>query len=147
MPLSHRSTCLPEALLLYKSRDASEKLFRGDKSYLGNSVFRSQSDEAVESKIFIEFVALIIRNKIYCSLQDEMEKIGQRRNYMTVNAALKELDKIELIRFMEKPYQLDHSLTRKQKEILNAFGIDSAYVRKAAAKISSVLDAENGGNN
>ena len=25
-----------EALLLYKSRDGSEKLFRGDKSYLGN---------------------------------------------------------------------------------------------------------------
>lgn len=64
---------------------------------------------------------------------------------MTVNAALKELEKIELIRFMEKPYQMDHSLTRTQKEILNAFGIDSAYVRKAA-KISSVLDAENGGN-
>ena len=41
---------------------------------------------------------------------------------------------------------MDHSLTGTQKEILNAFGIDSVYVRKAAAKISSVLDAENGGN-
>ncbi len=27
-----------QALELYKSRDASEKLFRGDKSYLGNKV-------------------------------------------------------------------------------------------------------------
>ena len=136
-----------EALLLYKSRDASEKLFRGDKPYLDNTFFRDQTDEAddaIEAKIFIEFVALIIRNRIYCGLQDEMERIGQRRNYMTVNAALKELEKVELIRFMEKPYQMDHSLTRTQKEILNAFGIDSAYVRKAAAKISSVLAAENG---
>ena len=30
-----------EALKLYKSRDASEKLFRGDKSYLGDKSLRS----------------------------------------------------------------------------------------------------------
>lgn len=30
-----------EALNLYKSRDASEKLFRGDKSYLGDKSLRS----------------------------------------------------------------------------------------------------------
>ena len=59
-----------EALSLYKSRDESEKLFRGDKSYLGNKSLRVQSNESVNAKIFIEFVALIIRNKIYTSLKD-----------------------------------------------------------------------------
>ena len=54
-----------EALILYKSRDVSEKLFRGDKSYLGNKSLRVQTDEAAKTKIFIEFVALIVRNKIY----------------------------------------------------------------------------------
>ena len=34
-----------EALLLYKSRDASEKLFRGDKSYLGNKSYRTHKYE------------------------------------------------------------------------------------------------------
>jgi transposase len=60
-----------EALDLYKSRDGSEKLFRGDKSYLGNKRFRVHSSESVASKIFIEFVALIIRNKSYLYLLKE----------------------------------------------------------------------------
>ena len=38
-----------EALELYKSRDASEKLFRGDKTYLGNKSLRVHSDESVHS--------------------------------------------------------------------------------------------------
>lgn len=51
-----------EALNLYKSRDTSEKLFRGDKSYLGDKSLRIYGDTSAESKIFIEFLALIIRN-------------------------------------------------------------------------------------
>lgn len=43
-----------EAIELYKSRDASEKLFRGDKSYLGNKSLRVQTDEAAGAKIMIE---------------------------------------------------------------------------------------------
>ena len=46
-----------DAIRLYKSRDGSEKLFRGDKSYLGNRSLRVYSDDALESKLFIEFIA------------------------------------------------------------------------------------------
>mgnify|MGYP001139160913 CR=1 FL=1 len=46
-----------EALLLYKNRDVSEKLFRGDKSYPGDKSLRVYGDLAAESKIFIEFLA------------------------------------------------------------------------------------------
>ena len=35
-----------EAIELYKSRDTSEKLFRGDKSYLGNKSIRVYSEES-----------------------------------------------------------------------------------------------------
>ena len=58
-----------EALELYKSRDASEKLFKGDKSYLGNKSLRVQSDEAASTKIFDEFIALIVRCKMYTMLR------------------------------------------------------------------------------
>ena len=60
-----------QALNLYKSRDASEKLFRGDKSYLGNRSLRNYTDKATDNKIFVEFVALIVRNKIYRYLKDK----------------------------------------------------------------------------
>ncbi len=79
-----------EALNLYKSRDTSEKLFRGDKSYLGDKSLRVYGDSSGDSKIFIEFIALIIRNKIYTYLKDEMKALAKRPNFMTVPAALVE---------------------------------------------------------
>ena len=63
-----------EALTLYKGRDSSEKLFRGDKSYLGNKMERVYGSESVDTKVFIGVVALIIRNRIYNCLKDEMKK-------------------------------------------------------------------------
>lgn len=76
-----------QALELYKSRDASEKLFRGDKSYLGNKSFRVHTSESVQAKIFIEFVALIIRSRLYTCLKEQMQKSG-KKNYMTVPAEI-----------------------------------------------------------
>ncbi|MGL4483416.1 MAG: IS1634 family transposase, partial [Anaerovoracaceae bacterium] len=104
-----------DAITLYKSRDASEKLFRGDKSYLGNKSIKVHSDESADTKIFIEFVALIIRNKIYTGLKDEMIKNDNKSNNMTVPTAIRELEKIELIKILDKRYRLDHSVTATQK--------------------------------
>lgn len=129
-----------EALTLYKSRDGSEKLFRGDKSYLGNKSLRVQSDESIDAKIFIEFVALIVRNKIYTCLKDEMLENDSKANYMTVPAAIKELEKIEMIRLPDNKYRLDHAVTAKQKAILKAFDIkDVTYIKNKAEIISGQL--------
>lgn len=128
-----------EALNLYKSRDASEKLFRGDKSYLGNKSLRVYSDESASAKIFIEFIALIVRCKIYTCLKDEMKNLDKRPNYMTVPAALKELEKIEMVRQLDNVYRLDHAVTSVQKKILRAFGIDVAYIKYRASEISEKL--------
>lgn len=129
-----------EALNLYKSRDASEKLFSGDKSYLGNKSLRVYSDESASAKIFIEFIALIIRCKIYTSLKDEMKSLDKRPNYMTVPAALKELEKIEMVRQLDNIYRLDHAVTAVQKNILRAFGMDVAYIKYRASEISEKLN-------
>ena len=48
--VTSRKMSAEDALELYKSRDASEKIFRGDKSYLGNKSLRIQSDEEVNAK-------------------------------------------------------------------------------------------------
>jgi transposase len=130
-----------EALDLYKSRDGSEKLFRGDKSYLGEKTMRVYKDEPVHTKIFIEFVALIIRNKIYTCLKDRMQVIHKKKNYMTVPAALKELDKIELIRQADGVYRLDHAVTATQKDILQAFNMTAATVIKEAGRLGRELQS------
>ena len=126
-----------EALNLYKSRDASEKLFRGDKSYLGDKNLRIYGDSAADSKIFI---TLIIWNQIYSYLKDEMRKLDKRTNFMTVQVALKELEKIEMVRLTDNKYRLDHAVTTTQKTILKAFGIDASIIKHYAEEISIKLE-------
>lgn len=129
-----------EAIDLYKSRDASEKLFRGDKSYLGNRSFRIQSNESLHAKIFVEFVALIIRNRMHALLKEHMIKYG-KQNYLTVPAAVRELEKIEIIRQADRTYRLDHAVTATQKDILSAFGLTEHNIREQAAGINKDLAA------
>lgn len=127
-----------QALELYKSRDASEKLFRGDKSYLGNKSFRVHTSESVHAKIFIEFVALIIRSRFYTCLKEQMQKNG-KKNYMTVPAAIRELEKIELIRQSDREYRMDYAVTAAQKEILKAFNMTAANIRTQASVMNEDL--------
>lgn len=128
-----------EALTLYKSRDGSEKLFRGDKAYLGNRTGRVYTDESEEAKIFVEFIALIIRNKIYTCLKDETERNETKANYMTVPAALKELEKIEMVKRLDQTYRMSHAVTARQKAILKAFDITAEDIRKQAVMIGRGL--------
>lgn len=128
-----------EALDLYKSRDGSEKLFRGDKSYLGNKSFRVHDSESVNSKIFIEFVALILRNRFYTYLKEQMKKNNKNDNFMTVPAAVRELEKIEMIRQSDGNYRMDHAVTATQKEILKAFDLTERNIREQAISINKQL--------
>lgn len=128
-----------EALTLYKSRDASEKLFCSDKSFLGNHTLRVSGNDALESKIFIEFIALIIRSKIYTLLRKRMAEMSKKPNYMTVPAALRELEKIELIKQPKGHYKLDHAITATQKTILGAFGLDEDTIRAKAIAVGMEL--------
>ena len=128
-----------EAIELYKSRDTSEKLFRGDKSYLGNKSIRAYSEESARAKIFVEFVAMILRCKMYTKLKEEMKKLEKKPNYMTVPAALKELEKIEMVRQLDNVYRLDHAVTANQKTILNAFGLDANHIKCYASELSKEL--------
>ena len=128
-----------EAIELYKSRDVSEKLFRGDKSYLGNKSIRVYSEESAGAKIFVEFVAMIVRCKMYVKLKEEMKKLDKKLNHMTVPAAIKELEKIEMVRQLDNIYRLDHAVTANQKVILKAFGLDANSIKYFASELSKEL--------
>jgi len=128
-----------ETLMLYKNRDDAEKLFRGDKYYLENKSLRVCSDESASAKIFIEFVALIVRNKLYTYLKSAMLKDERKYNNMTVPAAIRELEKIEMVRRTDNLYRLDHAVTATQKNILSAFGLGKDFVKDCAEKLSEQL--------
>ena len=132
-----------DALNLYKSRDASEKLFRGDKSYLGNRSFRIQSNESLHAKIFIEFVALIVRNRFHKYLKERMVNSERKFNFMTVPAAVRELEKIEMLRQPDGSYRLDHAVTATQKEILKAFHMTAKNITEQANEINEDIHRMN----
>lgn len=128
-----------KAITLYKNRDASEKVFRADKSYLGNNCLRVASEEAASNKIFIGFIALIIRCKLYTALKDKASEMVKKPNYLTVPTAIRELEKIEMTRQLDKIYRLDHAVSKTQKVVLSAFGISAEQVKYKANHISENL--------
>ena len=129
-----------QALIQYKGRDISEKLFSADKSFIGSKSMRVQSAEALSSKIFIEFIALIVRNRMYNLLKDTMMRLEAKPNYMTVPAAVRELEKIEMVRRNNGRYRLDHAVSKKQKIILSSFGMSDDDIRTIANEISLLLE-------
>lgn len=128
-----------QALIHYKGRDISEKLFSADKSFIGSKSMRICSNEAMDAKLFIEFIALIIRNRIYNLLKETMLRLDQRPNYMTVPAAIRELEKIELVRRNHGRYRLDHAVSKKQKIILSSFGLNADDIKSIAEEIDTLL--------
>lgn len=128
-----------EALIHYKGRDISEKLFSSDKSFIGSKSSRVQSVESLSAKVFIEFIALVVRNRIYNLLKEAMLHLEGKPNYMTVPAALRELEKIEMIRRSNGHYRLDHAVTKKQKIILSSFGMDAESIHDIACTIGNLL--------
>ncbi|MBQ9867085.1 MAG: transposase [Lachnospiraceae bacterium] len=128
-----------QALIHYKGRDISEKLFSADKSFIGSKSMRTHYGESLSAKIFIEFIALIVRNRIYNLLKEAMLRMDAKYNYMTVPAALRELEKIEMVRRNKGQYRLDHAVSKKQKVILSSFGLSDADIKGAAEDIGKKL--------
>ena len=58
---------------------------------------------------------------------------------MSVPAALKELEKIEMVCQSDGVYRLDHSITKTQKVILSAFHLDETDVKSRAKNIRERL--------
>ena len=58
---------------------------------------------------------------------------------MTVPAALRELEKIEMLKGADNEYQLNYAVTATQKAILKAFGMTAGSVQKQANEIGSDL--------
>ena len=76
------------------------------------------------------------KSPVFC---DEMNRLDKKSNYMTVPAALKELEKIEILKGADNAYVLDHAVTATQKNILKAFGMTAANIQEQVKDLSSDL--------
>ena len=68
-----------------------------------------------------------------------MKMTDKKRNYYTVPAAIKELEKIEIIQQADRNYRLNNAVTAKQKDILKAFNMTAANIKEEAIAINDQL--------
>ena len=128
-----------EALSIYRDRDAVEKTFRMEKSYLGFDVFRVHDTEKLESKVFISFVALIIRNEIYQALKP-MYKKNRKEN--TVPKVIREYERLGITKLSDNKYHVRYSLTSRQKKILGAVGVtEKDYMDKVNKIVQAINES------
>ena len=106
----------------YARRDCVEKVFQSLKSFMGmDKIGVYSSDEAVQAKILVWFVASILHSVLF-------EKTGAlrvaNRKDFTVPAVIDFLEEIVADRDLKnKKYERRYALIKKQKDILNKLGL------------------------
>ena len=108
-----------EALETYRSKDVIEKAFGNLKERLNMRRTSVSSEENLDGKLFVQFVALI-----HLAYIDKVMRDNDLYKDYTLQSLLDELDVIE--RF-EQPGKKHHTgeMTKKQLRIYQFFGIDS----------------------
>jgi len=106
-----------EALKMYRLRDLSEKAFHNLKERLSMRRTSVSSEEHLEGKLFVQFIALI-----YLSYIDKAMSDKKLYKTMTMHELLDELDIIECF---EHPGHTVHfgEITKKQKILYSALNI------------------------
>ena len=112
---------------LYHLRDVSEKQYMIMKSQLGYDTTRVHSTESIESKFAVCFVASIIRSEI-CGA---CKKLGYDPNQM-----LREIDRVVLVLMTDGLYASVNNLSKRQRELLEEFDIQSEYFKSFADDVN-----------
>lgn len=128
-----------DAYNLYKRRDASEKAFRSDKSFMGNNAIRVHSAESMKTKNFISFIALIVYQCIYNRLSEYKAENNIKKNYYNTQSFIKLIDEITVVKLGNGTYKPVSALTSKQKQLLTAIGIKPSDFEKHITEICKEL--------
>jgi transposase len=103
-----------EAIKVYRNKNIVEEAFNKIKNFLDSKRLYVQSNEAMHSKLFTEFIALIITSQVHNVMED-------RKMYKkyTMKELFEELDTIKIINI--RGNNMLYPLTAEQKEILHDF--------------------------
>lgn len=128
-----------QALDTYKPRDVVEKDFMSLKTGFSMNTVGTHSDATTRGKMFVAFIALIVRCAISKAMAELRERKKDRKTY-TVLAAMGELNKILGVRdvLSQGRRRIRYVLTNRQKTILSPFGVTeqtlSAYLEEYEKK-------------
>ena len=106
------------ALSIYRNKDLVEKTFFNLKNRLDMKRAKVSSGEALEGKLFVQFVALIYISYIH----QVMIKSGLYKNF-SIQSLLDEFDIVEIFYYTGKKPHFSET-TKKQRELFAFFGVD-----------------------
>lgn len=108
-----------DILMTYRQRDVVEKSFDDLKNELDMRRLHCHSDKTTEGKMFITFFSLILRSCMQNKLRVYLAKTGS-----SFSMIIKELQKLKFVHTLSGKKLLS-PVTKKQREILNAFGLST----------------------
>lgn len=131
--LSSKKMEAKDALDIYSQRDGVEKLFRTLKTSMDFDHVGVHSRKSLEAKVFITFVASIVRNEIFKGTRKLDSKL--RKTY-TVPVTVKELETIEATKNSDNTYYRRYVLTAKQKKLLSLFELSETNIDESISKFN-----------
>lgn len=108
-----------DILYYYREKDVDEKMFYQLKDYMGARRLHTQNQDTTNGKLFVLFIALIIRSYMYQKLST-----FKTINHLTFEKCLRKLDDIEIIKRKNLPVRLTKEVTKQQRDMLEIFGVD-----------------------
>lgn len=108
-----------EALKVYREKDVVEKCFDDLKNELDMKRLRVHNAHRMRSRMFIQFIALILLSQVRKVIREKMPK----SNY-TTKGVMMEMESLTTIRYSGKYKSKLTEITKSQREILSAFDVN-----------------------
>jgi transposase len=116
--LSTKKMQAEEALRLYRNKDVVENCFDDLKNSLDMKRLRVHSSKAMDSRLFVQFMALILLSGIR-----KIIRANDKLKRMSVREVLEAMEPIVRMRFSGRYGEVVSEVGPLQREIMNAFGL------------------------
>jgi transposase len=108
-----------DVLDIYRKRDIVENCFDDLKNGLDMKRLRIHSSEAMDSRLFIQFLALILMSKMR-----EVAKKTKTLKYMSVRDIMEAMESVVRITYSGRYGSVITEMGPLQRDILDAFGVE-----------------------
>ncbi|HNW12333.1 MAG TPA: transposase [Candidatus Rifleibacterium sp.] len=108
-----------EALKVYREKDAVEKCFDDLKNELDMNRLRVHNAGRMQARLFIQFIALILLSQVRKVIREKMPQSGY-----TAKGMMMEMESLTTIHYSGKYNNKLTEITKAQREILTAFGVE-----------------------
>ena len=141
--VSARKMTAAQALEKYKKRDRIEKVFMILKSFLGVDCMRSHSDEAMQIRSLIFFLAAIMYSEIY-TFTEPLRKNKRNTKRYTTQAIIVTMKHVQAVfSLIEKKYHSEFKIDKHTREIFECFGIAENDVYEFAYSLDFTINMDN----